>query len=100
MAPNADRKRDSSETHALEPSAKSQREDYGSFGSSETVKSELAIFDGPSYQVTHLKAQWLECSPHNQYQGSSGCNIIFKIVGSPGWYLDFNDTYMTITCAI
>src|SRR5271167_3967103 len=83
-----------------EPSAKAQREDYGSFGSSETVKSELAIFDGPAFQMTHLKSKWLEVVPFNQYQGHSGANIIFKIIGAPGWYLNFNDTYMTITLKI
>ena len=71
--------------------------DYGAFGSSETVKSELAIFDGLSYQVTHTKAQWLDVYPENQYQGTSGSNIKFKIVGSPGWYLDFNDSFMMLT---
>src|SRR5271167_2518709 len=104
MAPNAGegrkRVRDSAEVDELEPAAKSLREDYGSFGSSETVKSELAIFDGPSYQTTHLKGNWLEVVPYNQYQGSSGCNIIFKLTQSPGWYLDFNDSYMTTTVKI
>src|SRR5271156_1655410 len=104
MAPNAGegrkRVRDSAEVDELEPAAKSQREDYGSFGSSDTVKSELAIFNGPSYQTTHLKGNWLEIVPFNQYQGSSGCNIIFKLTQSPGWYLDFNDSYMTLTLKI
>ena len=44
-------------------------DDYGAFGSTESVKSELAVFDGPSYQVTHLKGAWLELSPSNQYRG-------------------------------
>src|SRR5271167_1647817 len=94
------RTRDSTEVDDDEPSAKALREDYGSFGSSETVKSELAVFNGPSYQVTHLKGQWQEFRPVNQYQGSSGSNIIFKLTQSVGWYLDFNDTYMTITAKI
>ena len=53
--------------------------DYGAYGSSETVKSELAIFDAPSYQVTHVKSQWLDIYPSNQYQGDKGTAIIFKI---------------------
>src|SRR5271154_774175 len=74
--------------------------DYGSFGSSETVKSELAIFETPSYQVSQLKAQWLDVYPNNQYQGSSGANIIFKIDGSPGWYYNFLDSYLTMSFKI
>src|ERR1700721_575337 len=75
-------------------------EDFGAFGSTVTVKSELSIFDGPSYQVTHVKGQYLELLPTNQYQGSDGVNILFKINGSPGWYLDFNDTYMIVEARI
>src|SRR5580700_5898999 len=75
-------------------------EDYGAFGSSVTVKSELSIFDGPSYQVTHQKAQWMEIAPNNQYQGADGVNILFKINGSPGWYLDFNDSYIIVEAKI
>ena len=52
-------------------------ENYGANGSTEIVKSELAIFDGPSYQVTHNKGQWLELAPQNKYQGTTGWNIIF-----------------------
>src|SRR3981189_224653 len=74
--------------------------DYGAYDSTKSVKSELAIFNGPSYQVTHNKEQWLELAPSNQYQGTTGCNIIFKIVQSPGWYLDFNDSYILVTLKI
>ena len=68
-------------------------EDFGAYGSAESVKSEIAIFDGTSCQVTHTKAKWLKLAPQNQYQGTSGCNVIFKITQAPGWYIDFNDSY-------
>src|SRR5271156_5411957 len=74
--------------------------EYGTSGTSESVKSELAVFDGASYQVTHIKGNWLELFPQNQYQGTSGCNIIFKIPTSAGWYLDFSDTYLILTMGI
>jgi hypothetical protein len=74
--------------------------DYGAYGSNETVKSELSIFDGPSYQVTHVKANYLEIAPSNQYQGTGEVDVLFKIVGAPGWYLNFQDSYMILTCKI
>ena len=75
-------------------------EDYGTFGSSESVKSELAIFDGPSYQVSHIKGQWLQLFPANNYRGHEGTNIEFKIPNNPGWYLDFNDSYIIASVGI
>ena len=75
-------------------------EDYGQYGSTESVKSELAIFDGPSYQVTHREGKWNEYHPINLYEGTSGCNIIFKLTQSPGWYFDFNDSYMIVYASI
>src|SRR3977135_3156938 len=75
-------------------------EDYGQYGSTESVKSELAIFDGPSYQVTHKDGRWQEFQPQNLYEGTSGCNIIFKLTQSPGWYLDLNDTYVLVETKI
>ena len=74
--------------------------DYGAFGSSETVKSELSIFDGPSYQVTQIRSNLLEIAPMNQYQGTSKCDIKFKLVGSPGWYMDFSDSFITLQLKI
>src|SRR5437773_3657421 len=74
--------------------------DFGAFGSSESVKSELSMFDGHSYQVTHLKAQWLPILPKNQYTGTNGTDIIFKIRKSPGWYLSLRDSYITVQVSI
>src|SRR5438477_11614041 len=74
--------------------------DFGAFGSSESVKSELSMFDGHSYQVTHLKAQWLPILPQNQYTGTEGTDIIFKIRKSPGWYLSLRDSYITVLVRI
>src|SRR5438477_7559700 len=74
--------------------------DFGAFGSSESVKSELSMFDGHSYQVTHLKAQWLPILPQNQYTGTNGTDIIFKIRKSPGWYLSLRDSYITVQVSI
>src|SRR2546425_12877024 len=74
--------------------------DFGAFGSSESVKSELSMFDGHSYQVTHLKAQWLPILPQNQYTGNNGTDIIFKIRKSPGWYLSLRDSYITVQVSI
>ena len=74
--------------------------DFGAWGSSESVKSELAMFNGPSYQVTHLRGQWLQLLPENQYQGSAGTNIQFKIPNAAGWYLDFNDSYVLVEAKI
>src|SRR5205809_7795503 len=74
--------------------------DFGAFGSSESVKSELSMFDGHSYQVTHLKAQWLPILPQNQYTGTNGTDIIFKIRKSPGWYLSLRDSYVTVQVSI
>src|SRR5438477_8617014 len=74
--------------------------DFGAFGSSESVKSELSMFDGHSYQVTHLKAQWLPILPQNQYTGTDGTDIIFKIRKSPGWYLSLRDSYITVQVSI
>ena len=97
------RSNDDDEIHASVPSKASKNEptpaagditDFGAFGSSESVKSELSMFDGHSYQVTHLKGQWLEILPINQYEGNSGCNILFKIPKSPGWYLDLRESYI------
>ena len=58
------------------------------------------MFNGPSYEVTHQNGQWLTLLPENQYQGMSGNNIIFKIPNAPGWYLDFNDTYILVEVKI
>src|SRR5437773_8616377 len=74
--------------------------DFGAFGSSESVKSELSMFDGHSYQVTHLKAQWLPILPQNQYTGTNGTDVIFKIRKSPGWYLSLRDSYITVQVSI
>ena len=74
--------------------------DYGAFGSSETVKSELSIFDGPSYQMTQIKSQLIEIAPYNQYQGTSKCDIKFKLVGAPGWYMDWSDSYISLQLQI
>src|SRR5437773_4104498 len=74
--------------------------DFGAFGSSESVKSDLSMFDGHSYQVTHLKAQWLPILPQNQYTGNEGTDIIFKIRKSPGWYLSLRDSYVTVQVSI
>src|SRR5271156_10816 len=74
--------------------------EYGSVGNAESVKSELAVFDGNSYQVTHIKCQWVALHPQNQYQGVNGCNINFKIPTSAGWYTDLSDSYMVITLGV
>src|SRR5271156_620952 len=67
--------------------------EYGSVGNAESVRSELAVFDGNSYQVTHIKGQWMALYPQNQYQGVNGCSINFKIPTSAGWYTDLSDSY-------
>jgi hypothetical protein len=72
----------------------------GAFGSGESVKQELSIFDHPSVQVTHLKAQWLEIKPHNQFTGLMGNPILINITKAQGWYLDFNDSYLELTMKI
>src|SRR5271156_3855661 len=71
--------------------------EYGSVGNAESVKSELSVFDGNSYQVTHIKGHWMALYPQNQYQGVNGCSINFKIPSSAGWYTDLSDSYMVIT---
>ena len=38
--------------------------------------------------------------PQNQYQGTNGCNINFKIPTSAGWYTDLSDSYMVITVGV
>src|SRR5271156_1770787 len=74
--------------------------EYGSVGNAESVKSELSVFDGNTYQVTHIKGQWVALYPQNQYQGTNGCNINFKIPTSAGWYTDLSDSYMVITVGV
>src|SRR5271156_6269382 len=71
--------------------------EYRSVGNAESVKSELAVFDGNSYQVTHIKGQWMAQYPQNQYQGVNGCSINFKIPTSASWYTNLSDSYMVIT---
>src|SRR5579862_3270812 len=64
-------------------------------GSSETVKSELNIFDPLPYQVSHIKGDWIRQEPENNCYGTSHTTpIIIKFDRVPGCYLDFNDSYV------
>jgi len=66
----------------------------------QSVKAELSIFDDHTYQVTHLKGQWRDVKPSNQYQGIEGTPLEFDIPKAAGWYLDFNDSYLIMEVAI
>ena len=66
----------------------------------QSIKSELFLFDGPSHQVTHLKGQWMQLLPENQYQGTEKTTIHIKIPQAEGWYLDFNDAYIIVDLSI
>src|ERR1700722_6289505 len=72
-------------------------DDFGTFGSVESVKSELSIFDDNSMQVTHLKGKYLEIRPEqNTYQGTEGTDIDLKTPPSTAWYLNFSDSYIIV----
>ena len=58
------------------------------------------MFDGHSYQVTHLKGQHLEIWPENKYEGYDGRNIQFRIPKAAGWYINFKDSYFVIEVSI
>src|SRR5271163_2592464 len=66
----------------------------------QSIKAELSLFDGPSFQVTHLKGQWAELLPENQYKGTEQVTIDIKIPKAEGWYLDFNDAFLLTDLSI
>ena len=66
----------------------------------QTIKSELSIFDEPTYQTTHLKAMWSKIKPEGNYQGTSGEKVQFTMAKHEGWYYDFNDTFIIIELAL
>src|SRR5579864_5013918 len=66
----------------------------------QSIKAELSVFDDHSFQVTHLKAQWAEILPLNQYAGTDQTTIIFRIPQAEGWYMDFNDAFAILEVSI
>src|SRR5277367_5491494 len=70
-------------------------------GTAETVKSELSIFDPLPYQVSHVKADWIRQEPENQCYGTNTATpITIKFDRSPGFYLDFSDSFIDVCVAI
>ena len=66
-------------------------------GTPETIKSEVSVFDQPSFQVTHLKGLWLKVSPTGTYIGTNHqTGLDFHIDRAEGLYLDLNDSFIVV----
>src|SRR5271163_2011318 len=70
-------------------------------GTTETVKSELSIFDPLPYQVSHIKGDWIKHEPENQCYGTNTTTpIIIKFDWTPGIYLDLKNSFIDVHVAI
>src|SRR5271163_2284931 len=70
-------------------------------GTTETVKSELSIFDPLPYQVSHIKGDWIKHEPENQCYGTNTATpIIIKFDRTPSIYLDLKNCFIDAQVAI
>ena len=71
-------------------------------GNDETVKSELDLFTGPSFQNTHLKSQWERFMPTHQYNSydMKDTPITIDVPRAVGIYTDLSASFMVVQTKI